>query len=245
VLENKVALVTGGTRGIGAAICFKLAESGADIVFNGTREEIAGKTINEVKKLGREVLFVKADVTKREDVVKLVDSAIKKFGKIDILVNNAGITRDALLLRMSEEEWDRVIAVNLKGVFNCSQVVVKYMVKARSGVIINVSSVVGLVGNAGQSNYAASKAGLIGFTKSLAKELASRGIRVNAVAPGFINTEMTAKLSEKIREVIRKKIPLGFFGDPIDVAAAVKFLASDEARYITGQVLVIDGGLFM
>jgi 3-oxoacyl-[acyl-carrier protein] reductase len=245
VLENKVALVTGGTRGIGAAICLKLAESGADIVFNGTCEEGAKRTVEGVERLGRKVLFVKADVTKREDVVKLVNSAIKKFGKIDILVNNAGITRDALLLRMSEEDWDRVITVNLKGVFTCSQLVAKHMVKVKNGVIINVSSVIGLVGNAGQSNYAASKAGIIGFTKSLAKELASRGIRVNAIAPGFINTEMTAKLSAEMREIIRERIPLGFFGEPADVAAAVKFLASDEARYITGQVLIIDGGLFM
>ncbi len=243
-LTGRVVLVTGGARGIGKAICLKLAELGANIVVNAIRnEELAQELVEQIKKMGSEAVFIKANVAKLDEANSLIESIIEKFGKIDILVNNAGITRDNLLVRMKEEDWDAVLTVNLKGTFNCSQAVSKYMMKQRSGNIINIASVVGITGNPGQANYSASKAGVIGLTKTIAREMASRGVRANAVAPGFIETEMTQKLSEDTRSAINKQIPLGRFGQPEDVANLVAFLASDESGYITGQVIQIDGGM--
>jgi 3-oxoacyl-[acyl-carrier protein] reductase len=244
-LEGKVAIVTGGARGIGRAICLKLAEMGADIVVNDVSDNASVRDLlTEIGKAGCQGIFVKADVSRSDQAKDLVEKVVGEMGRVDILVNNAGITRDNLILRMSEEEWDTVLAVNLKGCFNCTQAVSRQMIKQRSGVIINISSVVGIVGNAGQANYSASKAGVIGLTKAVAQELASRGVRVNAVAPGFIDTEMTRQLPEDYREELKKRIPLGFFGQPEDVAKVVAFLAGDEASYITGEVIKIDGGLF-
>lgn len=243
-LTGRVALVTGSARGIGKAICLKLAELGANIVVNDVgNEELAQELVEQIKKMGSEAVFIKANVAKLDKANSLIESIIEKFGKIDILVNNAGITRDNLLVRMKEEEWDAVLTVNLKGTFNCSQAVSKYMMKQRSGNIINIASVVGITGNPGQANYSASKAGVIGLTKTIAREMASRGVRANAVAPGFIETEMTQKLPEDTRSAINKQIPLGRFGQPEDVANLVAFLASDESGYITGQVIQIDGGM--
>lgn len=245
-LKNKVALVTGGARGIGRAICVKLASLGADVVVSDVCSlAAASETLDKVKRLGRRSMFVKADVSVASEVKQAIDLIIKDLGHIDILVNNAGITKDNLLIRMKEEDWDKVLAVNLKGAFNCTQAVARQMMKQRQGVIVNVASVVGISGNAGQANYSASKAGVIALTKTTAKELASRGIRANAVAPGFIKTKMTEKLPDKIKESIREHIPLKDFGGPEDIANAIAFLASDEARYITGQVLTIDGGMLM
>jgi 3-oxoacyl-[acyl-carrier protein] reductase len=243
-LKGKVAVITGGARGIGFAISKRLAETGADIVMNDVIDESdVTKSIKAVQALGAEVIYVQADISQTEQAKELIEETIKKFGHIDILVNNAGITRDSLIVRMSEKDWDDVIAINLKGTFNCIQVAAKYMIKQRSGAIVNISSVVGVYGNAGQANYSASKAGVIGLTKTSAKELASRGIRVNAIAPGFIETEMTKKLSEETRKVVIERIPLGKFGSPNDVASLACFLASEEATYITGQVIGLDGGL--
>lgn len=243
-LKGKVAVVTGGARGIGYSICLKLAELGADIVVNDLSEEGVSSLLEEVKKKGQRALFVKADISSSDEARKLIEETISSMGRVDILVNNAGITRDNLIVRMKEEEWDQVLKVNLKGTFNCTQAVAKYMMKQRSGTIVNISSVVGIVGNAGQANYSASKAGVIGLTKSSARELASRGIRVNAVAPGFIETEMTKRLPQEYQEKLKGLIPMGVFGQPEDVASVVAFLASDDARYITGEVVKIDGGLF-
>ena len=246
MLKDKVAIVTGGTRGIGRAIALKLADKGANIVINyrnSDKEAEELKAILEGK--GVKVLTVKCDISNFEDSKNLMDKCKEVFGKIDILVNNAGITKDTLIMRMKEEDFDNVIDVNLKGTFNCAKHASAIMLKQRFGKIINMTSVVGIAGNAGQVNYAASKAGVIGLTKSLAKELGSRGITVNAVAPGFINTDMTASLSEKVKEEASKNIPLKRLGDPEDVANLVGFLASDAANYITGQVINVDGGMVM
>ncbi|MDU4939113.1 MAG: 3-oxoacyl-[acyl-carrier-protein] reductase [Clostridium sp.] len=246
MLKGKCAVVTGAAKGIGKAIALKLASLGVNIVLNyRSSEDKAIETEKEILSLGVEVLRVKGDISKPSDVGNLIDSAKKKFGKIDIMVNNAGITKDTLLLRMKEEDFDSVINVNLKGVFNCLKAITPVMVKQKEGKIINLSSVVGLVGNAGQVNYAASKAGVIGMTKSLAKEIGSRGITVNAVAPGFIETDMTDVLGDKFKEEAKKNIPLKRLGKAEDVAEVVAFLASDSANYITGQVIHVDGGMVM
>lgn len=244
-LKDKVALVTGGGRGIGRAIVLALAKEGADIVTCDINLERLKEVAAEVEKLGRKVLILKADVSKIGEVDDLVKKALDKFTKIDILVNNAGITRDNLILRMSEEEWDQVLDINLKGTFNCLKTVTRPMMKARSGRIINIASVVGIMGNPGQANYAASKAGIIGLTKSAAKELASRGINVNAVAPGFIETAMTEALGDEAKEKLTSQIPLKRLGEVADVANLVVFLASADASYITGEVIKVDGGMLM
>ncbi|MFC1900853.1 3-oxoacyl-[acyl-carrier-protein] reductase [Chloroflexota bacterium] len=243
-LTDRVAIVTGSGRGIGKEIALRLARAGADIVINdiGDASVVEG-VADEVRAMNRKSLAVLGDVTSASDVSNLVEKTVEAFGKLDILVNNAGITRDQLLLRMSEEDWDQVITINLKSVFLCTKAVIRQMTSQRWGRIISMASVVGIAGNAGQANYAASKAGIIGFTKSVAKEVASRGITVNAVAPGFIETAMTQQLKESWIEEIKKRIPSGSLGTPQDVAETVAFLASEEARYITGQVISIDGGL--
>jgi len=244
-LSNKVALVTGAARGIGKAIALKLYSKGASIIINDilTEEEIS-KTLKEIKKNEYEAIGIRADVTKLEEVEKMAEEIIRRFGKIDILVNNVGIVRDALLIRMKEEDWDAVIRVNLKGTFNCAKTISKYMIKQKSGgKIINISSVIGLTGNIGQANYAASKAGIIGLTKSMAKELAPRNINVNAIAPGFIETDMTKGLPEKIRISLQEKIPLKRLGTVEDIAQVAYFLASEASSYITGQVIIVDGGM--
>jgi 3-oxoacyl-[acyl-carrier protein] reductase len=243
-LTDRVAIVTGSGRGIGRTIALKLAEVGANIVINDIGEESVIESVaGEVRAMNRESLAVLADVTSAKDVNNLVETTVNTFGRIDILVNNAGITRDQLLLRMSEEDWDAVISVNLKSVFLCTKAVLRQMTSQRWGRIINISSIVGIAGNAGQANYASSKAGIIGFTKTVSKEVASRGITVNAIAPGFIDTPMTRQLKESWIEEIKRRIPAGYLGSPQDVAEAVVFLASEEARYITGHVLNIDGGM--
>jgi 3-oxoacyl-[acyl-carrier protein] reductase len=242
-LTGKVALVTGAGRGIGRAITLKLVSLGATAVVTDISLPGAQSVVEEIKAAGGEALALAADVSKTESVAVMVDDAIAKFGRIDILVNNAGITRDQLLLRMTDAEWDDVLNIDLKSVFLCTRAVLKYMLKERKGRIVSVASIVGLMGNAGQSNYAAAKAGIVGFTRSISKEVASRGITVNAVAPGFIETDMTAKLSEKQRQDLMARIPLGYLGTPQDVAETIAFLASDESRYITGQVITIDGGM--
>lgn len=242
--ERKVALVTGGSRGIGKEIAKKFASNGYDLVINyvsdNTDLEALKEEFNNTK-----VLFIKADVTNYESCENMVNEAIKEFGRIDVLVNNAGITKDNLLMRMKEEDFDKVININLKGTFNMTKTVTPYMMKQRYGKIVNISSVVGVIGNAGQSNYAASKAGIIGFTKSIARELASRNILANCVAPGFIKTDMTDVLSDSVKENIHAQIPLKKMGEAEEVANAVYFLASEENSYITGQVLNVDGGMVM
>lgn len=247
-LENKVALITGAGRGIGAAIAMKLAGEGADIILNYAGAANLAETKNvqkEIENLGRRAISICADVANFDEVSKMVDDGVKEFGKIDILVNNAGINRDNLLIRMKEEDWDAVLNVDLKGVFNVTKSVLKYMMKARYGRIVSISSVVGIVGNAGQANYAAATAGILGFTKSVAKEFASRNITANAIAPGFIKTVMTEKLSAEVTAEALKKIPLGRLGGAEDIAKGVLFLVSDDASYITGQTLHIDGGMIM
>ena len=239
-----MAIVTGSGRGIGRAIALKLVEHGATVVINDIGQS-AQVVAEEIQVMGQKSLAVTADVSSATDVARLVETAIATFSSIDILVNNAGINRDQLLVRMSDDDWDRVLAVDLKSVFLCTRAVLKYMLKQRRGRIISIASIVGLVGNPGQANYAAAKAGIIGFTRSVAREVASRGITVNAIAPGFIDTEMTQKLSHDQRQELMLLIPLGRLGSPDDVAAAVSFLASDEASYITGQVLTVDGGMTM
>ena len=243
-LTDRVAIVTGSGRGIGKTIALKLAEVGAKVVINDIGEVSYVESVaEEIRAMNRESLAVLGDVTSPSDVNNLVETVINTYGKIDILVNNAGITRDQLLLRMSEEDWDSVLAVNLKSVFLCTKAVIRHMTAQRWGRIINMSSVVGIAGNAGQANYSASKAGIIGFTKTVAKEVGSRGITVNAIAPGFIDTPMTRQLKESWIEEIKKRIPAGYLGTPQDVAEAVAFLASEEARYINGHVLNVDGGM--
>lgn len=243
-LNGKVAIVTGASRGIGKAIALALAGAQADVVVNyAGRADAAEETANAIRQIGRRALFYKADVADSQQVHEMVEATLAEFGKIDILVNNAGITRDNLILRMKEEDWDTVMAVNLKSAFNTIKAVARPMVKARAGRIINVSSVVGLYGNAGQANYSAAKAGLIGLTKTMAKELGPRNITVNAVAPGFIMTDMTENLSIEAREKMTGAIALNRLGTPEDVASMVAFLASDFCGYITGQVVGIDGGI--
>jgi 3-oxoacyl-[acyl-carrier protein] reductase len=245
-LQGKIALVTGASRGIGRAIAISLAEAGAEVAVNyAASEQAALETAEAVRALGRRAITVKADVGDSEQVESMVGQVLEQFGRLDILVNNAGITRDNLLMRMKEEEFDQVINTNLKGVFNCMKAVTRTMMKQRYGRIINISSVVGAIGNPGQTNYVAAKAGVIGMTRSVAKELASRGITVNCVAPGFITTEMTDQLGEEVREQLLKAIPLGRFGAPEDIARIVRFLASDDAAYMTGQTLHVDGGMYM
>ncbi len=242
-LEGKVAIVTGAGRGIGKAIALRFAAEGASLVLNSLSES-ATKVAEEIVGSGCKAVAIQGDVSVSADVTKLIETAVATYGRIDVLVNNAGITRDGLLMRMSEEEWDAVIDTNLKSVYLCCRAALRPMLKSRGGGrIINISSVIGLSGNAGQANYAASKAGIIGFTKSLAKELASRQVTVNAIAPGFIVTDMTAEMSQEAKEVLIKRIPLGSLGEPEDVAAAALYLASAEARYVTGQTLTIDGGM--
>lgn len=244
-LTGRKAIVTGGGRGIGRAICMKLAALGADVAVVDILMEEAEGVAGEVGALGRKAVAISCDISSGEAVQQMFEKVVADLGGCDILVNNAGITRDNLIARMADDEWDKVIEVNLKGAFNCSRVAAKHFMRQRSGKIVNMSSVVGIMGNAGQVNYSASKAGLIGMTKSLAKELASRGVTVNAVAPGFIDTEMTRSLPEKARESLTSVIPLKRLGEAEDVAGLVAFLVSDAAGYITGQVIKIDGGMVM
>lgn len=243
LLKDQVTLVTGSTRGIGKSIATAFAQEGAAVMVCGTNRSLAESLAQELTAKGFSAESFVCDVTKTQNVEEMANKILDKHGRIDILVNNAGITRDNLLLRMKEDEWEAVMNVNLKGVFNCTKIVSKSMLKARKGKIINVSSIIGITGNAGQANYAASKAGIIGFTKSIAKELSSRGITANAVAPGYIQTEMTGQLNEKVQQTILNNIPLGRLGTPEDVAGVCVFLASSQADYITGQTIVIDGGM--
>ncbi|MDD4939613.1 MAG: 3-oxoacyl-[acyl-carrier-protein] reductase [Candidatus Omnitrophica bacterium] len=243
--ENKVAFVTGSAQGIGRDIALKFAAEGADIVIGDINLEKAAKTQAEIEALGRKAAALELDVTNYSKVTETVNKILDKFGKVDILVNNAGITKDALLLRMGDAEWDAVINVNLKGTFNCTKAVSRLMIKERYGRIINIASIIGIIGNAGQANYSASKAGIIALTKTAARELASRNINVNAVAPGFIQTEMTARLPEELKAKMLSAIPLARFGNPADIASVCAFLASEEAAYITGQTIIVDGGMVM
>ncbi|MCD6079836.1 MAG: beta-ketoacyl-ACP reductase [Candidatus Omnitrophica bacterium 4484_49] len=245
MLKGKVALITGSGRGIGRAIALKFAREGADVISLDIDIQSARETTREVESLGRKAQSYSCDISNFETTQEVLKAAIEHFGKLDILVNNAGITKDNLLLRMTEEEWDLVLKVNLKGVFNVTKSVLRQMLKQKSGKIINIASVIGIMGNVGQANYAASKAGLIAFTKSLAKEVASRNINVNAIAPGYIQTRMTESLSEDIKKQMLSMIPLSRFGAPEDVANCALFLASSLSDYITGQVIVVDGGLVM
>jgi 3-oxoacyl-[acyl-carrier protein] reductase len=243
-LDGRVAVVTGGGRGIGRAIAVALAEAGADVVVAVSRDVAAAEAVaQEIRDLGRRAIARQTDVSSGVDAEALINAAVEELGKIDILVNNAGVTCDGLLMRMSEDDWDRVLDVNLKGTFNCTKAAIKKMVRQRSGRIVNITSVMGITGNAGQANYAASKGGIIAFTRSVAKEVGSRGITCNAVAPGFIQTQMTEALSEEITEKVKAQVPLQRLGVPEDIAGMVAFLASDAASYITAQTLVVDGGL--
>ena len=244
-LAGKVALVTGAAQGIGKAVALLLARNGADIVVSDINLEKAEETAKEVQALGRKALATKVDVATLGDVEKMVEAILVQFGKVDILVNNAGIARDKLILRMTEEDWDAVLNINLKGTFNCTKAVVRHMSKQRSGKIVNIASVVGEMGNAGQGNYAASKAGVIGFTKTIAREFAQRGINVNAIAPGYIETPMTDALPDKAKEELKRLIPMDRLGKPEDVAEAVLFLVSEASSYITGHVLNVNGGIYM
>jgi 3-oxoacyl-[acyl-carrier protein] reductase len=244
-LNGQVAVITGASRGIGRAIALKLSAAGAAVVVTATTKEGAQRTADEITAAGGKALAVKVDVSVSAEVEGLFKEAVAEFGRLDILVNNAGITKDGLLLRMKESDWDQVMDVNLKGAFNCTREASKVMSKARYGRIVNVSSVVGEMGNPGQANYCASKAGMIGLTKSVARELARRNVTVNAVAPGFIETDMTAELSEKAKESLQEQIPMGRLGAGDDIASAVLFLVSEGAGYITGHVLSVNGGMYM
>lgn len=245
-LQGKVALVTGASRGIGREVALKLAEAGASVAINYAGNTAkAEEVVHLIKEMGGNAASYQCNVADAEAVQGMVKEVISSFGRLDILVNNAGLTKDTLILRMKEEDWDQVINTNLKGVFNTTKAVTRQMMKQKNGRIINMASVVGLIGNAGQANYVASKAGVIGLTKSTARELAARNITVNAVAPGFISTDMTDALSEEVQEAMLTQIPLGRMGNPEDVAMVVKFLASDDSRYMTGQVLCVDGGMVM
>jgi len=244
-LEGKVAIVTGAAQGIGRAIAETLARRGADVVVADLDPGRSQETVAAVGKLGRRALNIKVNVADWNDVKSMTEQVLKDWGKIDILVNNAGITRDGLLVRMKEEDWNLVLQVNLNGTFHCTKAVLQPMTKQRYGRIVNIASIVGAMGNAGQANYAASKAAVIGFTKTIAREYASRQVTVNAVAPGFIDTAMTQGLPADVKETLQKQIPLGRLGQPSDVAEAVRFLVSDEAGYITGQVLHVNGGMLM
>jgi len=244
-LSGKTALVTGAAQGIGRDIALALATDGADVAICDVNLEAAQKTAADIETKGRKALALKANVAASADVTAMIDQVVEKFGRIDILVNNAGITRDGLILRMKDEDWDLVLSINLKGSFLCTKAALKYMTKQRSGTIINIASIVGAMGNAGQANYVASKAGLIGLTKTIAREYANRNVTANAVAPGFIDTAMTQALSEQVRQDLAKQIPLGRLGSSEDVANAVRFLASPAAAYITGQVIHVNGGMYM
>jgi 3-oxoacyl-[acyl-carrier protein] reductase len=245
MFKGKTAVITGAARGIGQAIALELASKGADIVIGDVKAEWLSETEAALKQMGAKVSCKELDVTSSDACQKVFNEIAEENGRIDILVNNAGITRDGLLMRMSEEDWDAVLTVNLKGTFNCTKAVTRTMMKQRSGSIINIASVVGIMGNAGQANYAASKGGVIAFTKSVAKELASRNIRANAIAPGFISSKMTDALSDEVRQLMLDAIPLSAFGTPQDIANAVTFLASDMSSYITGHVLSVNGGMVM
>jgi 3-oxoacyl-[acyl-carrier protein] reductase len=244
-LAGKIALVTGAAQGIGRDIALGLAADGADIAVCDVNLEAAQKTAGDIEAKGRKSLALKANVAATADVTAMIDQVVEKLGRIDILVNNAGITRDGLILRMKDEDWDLVLSINLKGAFLCTKSALKYMSKQRTGTIINIASIVGAMGNAGQANYVASKAGLIGLTKTIAREYANRNVTANAVAPGFIDTAMTKALSEQVRTDLAKQIPLGRLGSSEDVANAVRFLASPAAAYITGQVIHVNGGMYM
>ena len=244
-LQGKVAVVTGGSRGIGRAVATVLAREGAVITLCARDRVLLEKVAAELESSGVQALAVQADVTRASEVEQMIGACVERFGQVDILVNNAGITRDNLLLRMKDEEWDAVLSTNLKGVFHCTRAVLRPMIKQRRGRIINLTSVVAVMGNLGQANYVAAKAGIIGLTKATAREVASRGITANAVAPGFIETDMTHALGPELQEQMRSQIPLGRFGRPEDVAELVVFLASDRAAYITGQVIHLNGGLWM
>jgi 3-oxoacyl-[acyl-carrier protein] reductase len=244
-LKGRVALITGAAQGIGKSVALLLAQNGADIVVSDINLEKAEETAKEIESIGSKAIAIKVDVANLKDVERMVESILEKFGKIDILVNNAGITRDKLILRMTEEDWDAVLNVNLKGTFNCTKAVVRHMAKQRSGKIVSIASVVGEMGNAGQVNYSASKAGVIGLTKTIAREFAQRRINVNAIAPGYIETPMTEVLPEKVKEELKRLIPMERLGKPEDVAEAVLFLVSEESNYITGQVLNVNGGIYM
>lgn len=245
LLKDKVSIITGAARGIGKEVADLFAKEGSDIVLCDVNQEALESAKADLERLGRVVAIFKVDVTNYAEVEEMVEKTLDKFKKIDILINNAGITRDGLLVRMKESDWDAVLNVNLKGVFNCTKAVSKVMMKARSGKIVNMASIIGIMGNAGQANYAASKGGVIAFTKSIAKELASRNINVNAIAPGFIQTDMTAKLPADVQEIMLKLIPLGRFGAPLDVANIALFLASEYSSYVTGHVIQVDGGMVM
>ena len=244
-LTGKVALVTGAAQGIGKAVAMLLAQRGADIIISDINLEKAEETSKEIAVLGPRAMAIRANVAVVEEVEKMVQAIIERFGQIHILVNNAGIARDKLLLRMTEEDWDLVLDINLKGTFNCTKAVIRYMSKQRYGKIVNIASVVGEMGNAGQANYSASKAGVIGFTKTIAREFASRGINVNAIAPGYIVTPMTEVLPEKAKEDLKRMIPMERLGQPEDVAQAAFFLVSEASNYITGQVINVNGGIYM
>ncbi len=244
-LENKVAIITGAGSGIGRETALLFAQEGAKVVVADINEKNGEKTVEEIENIGSSGLFVKLDCSNRGQSSQMVRDTLEKYGRIDVLITNAGIVQDSLVTKMTEEQWDRVINVNLKGAFNCIQAVVDVMINQSSGVIINTSSVVGLYGNIGQVNYAAAKAGLIGMTKTLAKELGKKGVRVNAVAPGFIVTPMTANVPEKVLEIMKEKTPLRRLGEPKDVAYAYLYLASDEAKFVNGAVLSVDGGLII
>ncbi|MDA8100558.1 MAG: 3-oxoacyl-[acyl-carrier-protein] reductase [Nitrospiraceae bacterium] len=244
-LSGKTALVTGAAQGIGRDIALALATDGADVAICDVNLEAAQKTAGDIEAKGRKALALKANVAASAEVTAMIDQVVEKFGRIDILVNNAGITRDGLILRMKDEDWDLVLSINLKGAFLCTKTALKYMTKQRAGTIINIASIVGAMGNAGQANYVASKAGLIGLTKTIAREYANRNVTANAVAPGFIDTAMTQALSEQVRQDLAKQIPLGRLGTSEDVANAVRFLASPSAAYITGQVIHVNGGMYM